>query len=97
MSGTEGTEGTEVAAAAVTEVTLAPDICMPRVFNILGKPCANENGVARDMLKAGMIAVFPGAARPEDERFVLTSLAFEAVPRLIGHDRLVDLGVLDPD
>lgn len=88
---------TLVAAALAVEAPLAAGLSLPRVFTIEGRPYAIENGVARDMLKAGMIRVEPGATQPEDERFVLTQSGFKAVLSSLGRERLVDLGALDPD
>ena len=88
---------TLVAAALACELRLKPGAPLPRVFSIDGKSYAIENGVARDMLKAGMIAVPPVGSGPEDEFFVLAEVGFEAVLELLGRDRLLDLGVLDPD
>ncbi|MBW7848861.1 MAG: GIY-YIG nuclease family protein [Rhodospirillales bacterium] len=86
---------TLVAAALVGDVPMAAGIAVPRVFAIDGRQYAIENGVAKDMLKAGMIEI-TASALPEDERFVITDRGFKAVIALIGRDRLLDLGVLDP-
>ncbi len=68
---------------------------MPRLFNIGANAYVIENGVAKDMLKAGMISVTPGE-RPELELFTLTRVGFEATLSLISSARLEDLGVLEP-
>jgi len=43
-----------------------------------------------------MIAVEPVEC-PENERFVVTQLGFDATISLLGRGRLVDLGALDPE
>ncbi len=56
---------------------------------------AIENGVSRDMLKAGMIVVETGATKPENELFRLTSAGCAAALSFIGRRQLVDLGILE--
>jgi hypothetical protein len=86
-----------VAAALATETQMASGQVLPRLFLIQGLPYVIENGIAKDMLKAGMIRVKPaGAGRPQDELFVVTQLGVNAVISLLGRDKLIDLGVLDP-
>jgi hypothetical protein len=86
-----------LAAAALAQQTLlAPGVALSRVFDIEKRPYAIENGVAKDMLKAGMIHVERGTGGSEGERFVVTPAGFEAVVSLVGRDRLIDLGILDP-
>jgi hypothetical protein len=86
-----------VAALAAIERPLTPGALIPRCFSLGGRSYVIENGVARDMLKAGMIELQSGALRPEDEVFRLTDIGLEAVLEFVGRDRLVDLGVCDPD
>jgi len=60
-----------LAAAALAQQTLlAPGVALSRVFDIEKRPYAIENGVAKDMLKAGMIHVERGTGGSEGERFV---------------------------
>jgi hypothetical protein len=86
-----------VAASLAQETVLAPGLILSRVFTIQGQDYAIENGVARDMLKAGMIMVAAGASRAENERFVVTELGFGAVLDLLGRAALIDLGAVDPE
>ncbi len=86
-----------VAAALASEQLLSAGTILPRRFSIDDRVFVIENGVAKDMLKAGMILLEPGAATPDSERFLLTPLGYRAVITLLGRDRLIDLGVLDPD
>lgn len=84
-----------VAGALATEQLLSEGLSIPRCFKIQGKAYVIENGVAKDMLKAGMISVTQGA-EPELERFDLTPLGFQAIVTLLSRERLEDLGVLEP-
>jgi hypothetical protein len=68
---------------------------LPRFFEMNGRPLVIENGVSRDMLKAGMIAIETGATKPEREMFRLTDAGCAAILHFIGQDQLVDLGVLE--
>lgn len=86
---------TIVAACLSTNQLLAEGVRVPRLFNIGANAYVIENGVAKDMLKAGMISVTPGE-RPELELFTLTRVGFEATLSLISSARLEDLGVLEP-
>jgi hypothetical protein len=84
-----------VAAFLSTNQLLAEGVGIPRLFYIYGNTYVIENGVAKDMLKAGMISVTPGG-RPELEQFVLTRSGFQAILGLIPRARLEDLGALEP-
>jgi hypothetical protein len=84
-----------VAGALATEQLLSEGLSIPRCFKIQGKAYVIENGVAKDMLKAGMISVTRGE-EPQLERFDLTPLGFQAILKLIPRERLEDLGVFEP-
>jgi hypothetical protein len=84
-----------VAGALASEQLLMNGLSIPRCFKIQGKAYVIENGVAKDMLKAGMITVTP-AEQPELENFNLTALGFQAILELLSRERLEDLGVLEP-
>jgi hypothetical protein len=60
-----------------------------------GCPLVIENGVSRDMLKAGMIMIETGATKPEREMFRLREAGCAAILRFFGQNKLVDLGVLE--
>jgi uncharacterized protein len=84
-----------VAMCLATNQLLAEGVKLPRLFKIDGKAYVIENGVAKDMLKAGMISVTPGEW-PELEQFTLTRGGFEATLSLVPRARLEDLGALEP-
>jgi hypothetical protein len=86
---------TIVAACLATNQLLSASVRIRRMFLIDGNPYVIENGVAKDMLKAGMISMRSNG-RPEDEEFTLTELGFESTVHLISRSRLEDLGVLEP-
>ncbi len=86
-----------IAAAAATNQILKPGSILPRIFVMQGKPYAIENGVGRDMLKAGMISLMSPEARPEDECLCLTTIGFDQILHLMDVERLKDLAVLEPD
>jgi hypothetical protein len=84
-----------VAAAIASEQMIIEGSIIPRGFEMNGRPLVIENGVSRDMLKAEMIAVEIGAAKPEREMFRLTNVGCAAILHFVGREKLVDLGVLD--
>ncbi|MEH2471402.1 putative GIY-YIG superfamily endonuclease [Nitrobacteraceae bacterium AZCC 2161] len=84
-----------VAAALATGKLLSAGVTFPRQFEIQGNTYVIENGVAKDMLKAGVIEVTP-AFKPEAEIFTLTLKGFDAIFSSIPRDRLEDLGALEP-
>lgn len=84
-----------VAAAIASEQTITEGVLLPRRFAMNNRSFAIENGVSRDMLKAGMIVVETGATKPENELFRLTSVGCAAALSFIGRRQLVDLGILE--
>jgi len=84
-----------VAACLATNQLLTDDTTFPRLFKIAGTSYVIENGVAKDMLKAGMISVALSET-PELEKFTLTRIGLEATISLITRPRLEDLGALAP-
>jgi len=76
---------------------LLPGVLIPRIFEREGTKYVIENGVGRDMLKAGLVTVVEGASSPEHEMFRLESLGYQYVVSHFGIPRLVDLGILDPE
>jgi hypothetical protein len=86
-----------VASALAAATQLVAGVRLPRGFTIEGRRYVIENGGAKRMLKLGMIRVEAGAIKPEDELFIVTQFGFNAVVSLLGRERLIDLGVLDPD
>lgn len=86
---------TIVAAALATNQLLSVGLRIPRKFSIEGNAYVIENGVAKDMLKAGMIGLI-AAQKPEDETFEVTPAGYTAILALLSKTRLEDLGVLEP-
>jgi hypothetical protein len=87
---------TIVAAALATNQLLSVGLRIPRKFSIEGNAYVIENGVAKDMLKAGMIGLI-AAQKPEDETFEVTPAGYTAILALLSKTRLEDLGVLEPE
>lgn len=87
---------TIVAAALATNQLLSVGLRIPRKFSIEGNAYVIENGVAKDMLKAGMIGLI-AAQKPEDETFEVTPAGYMAILALLSKKRLEDLGVLEPE
>jgi len=87
---------TLLASAVARGVLLRPGCEIPRRFAMNATAYVIENGVGRDMLKAGLVTLKPGAASPEDEILALTKPGHDYVISAIGRDRLLDLGVLEP-
>jgi hypothetical protein len=84
-----------VAAAIASERMIAAGSVLPRVFEMNSRLFVIENGVSRDMLKAGMTSIEPGSTKPEEEMFRLTSAGYAALVRFIGRKSLIDIGILD--
>lgn len=84
-----------VAAALASETMIEVGSTIPRQFQMNSRSFVIENGVSRDMVKAGLIVVAEGAQKPEQELFHLTSIGYKAVVSLIGRGRLVDIGILE--
>jgi hypothetical protein len=84
-----------VTAAIASQRMITQGSILPRLFEMDGRPLVIENGVSRDMLKAGMIVVEAGATKPECEMFRLTDAGCAAILRFLGREQLVDLGVLE--
>lgn len=92
---TERMARTLVAAALASNQLLEVGGQFPRCLQIERNVYVIENGVAKDMAKAGMITVLQGA-KPELEKFVLTAAGLAGIRKFIARDRLEDLGVLEP-
>lgn len=92
---TERMARTLVAAALASNQLLEVCVPIPRSFQIESGSFVIEDGVAKDMAKAGMITVI-AAPKPESEAFVLTPDGLAGIRKFIPRDRLEDLGVLEP-
>lgn len=66
---------------------------IPRAFIDQGVAAVIENGVARDILKAGMANFFP-SPNPIDEAFQLSEPHMTTLVRLVGKQLLIDRGLL---
>ncbi|AOO84719.1 GIY-YIG nuclease family protein [Bosea vaviloviae] len=82
-----------IASASATATRFVTDVSIPRTFEYQGVQAVIENGVARDLLKAGMASLMP-AADPKAERFVLTHAQVELLMGLYGSEALVARGLL---
>lgn len=80
------------AAASGVSLSLGP-VTIPRAFNYQGIAAVIENGVARDILKAGMAELLP-SANPLDESFRLSNRHIEILIGLVGKKALVERGLL---
>jgi hypothetical protein len=85
-----------VASAITNSVLLVPGALVPRRLIIEGIVCAIENGCGGDMIAAGLMEPVEPRSMPLEEQLRLTSSGVNAVISLIGRDRLLDFGVLEP-
>jgi hypothetical protein len=85
-----------VASAVANRVVLEPGAILPRRLVIDGVECAIENGCGGDMIHAGMVEPVEPRSAPLDENLRLTMTGHQAVVRLIGADRLIAFGLIDP-
>lgn len=82
-----------IASASATGSRFVADVSIPRMFEYQGVRAIIENGVARDLLKAGMVTLI-AAADGRDERFVLSGSQVELLKGLYGPDQLNARGLL---
>ncbi len=82
-----------VASAAAHGIVIADGAQIPRRFKYLDVEAIIENGVARDILKAGVASLIP-ASRPEDEAFSLNDLQAKLVIQLVGRSQLEARGLV---
>lgn len=86
-----------IAAAALAQgVLLEEGAVFQRCFMIEGVECAIENGCGGDMIAAGLVVPMEPREKPADERLQLTARGERSVDTLVGHDKLVDLGLVEP-
>lgn len=83
-----------IASASAHGLKLAPGVRIPRSFVFEGVRGIIENGVARDILKAGMASLIPAEA-PQDETFVLDARQCALVVQMYGADGLRRRGLVD--
>lgn len=80
------------AAASGLQLSATP-VTIPRAFTYQGVAAIIENGVARDILKAGMANFLP-SPNPIDEAFQLYEPHLTTLARLVGEQLLIDRGLL---
>lgn len=81
-----------IASASANGITLTPGCTIPRCFTYLGVQGIIENGVSRDILKAGMADLIT-ASDPQDELFTLDEEQLEILNNLVGTDTLSAIGL----
>lgn len=82
-----------IASASASGNRLVPDVILPRAFTYKGVEAVIENGVARDILKAGMASLLT-ANDGLNERFQLSGLQIRLIEQIYGRDRLEERGLL---
>lgn len=82
-----------IASAAAHGLPFISGVCIPRSFNYDGVEGIIENGVARDLVKAGM-ATLLSADDPRDEIFELDTQQCDMLVELVGRDQLRYIGLL---
>ena len=83
-----------LASAAASGVLLsATPVTIPRAFTYQDVDAVIENGVARDILKAGMAELLP-SSNPLDEAFILSGRHVTILINLVGEATLVERGLL---
>lgn len=82
-----------VASAAVHGVRIEAGARIPRCFTYTGVDAIIENGVARDILKAGVATLVPNRD-PRNEIFVLYAQQARLIVRMIGCAALESRGLL---
>jgi len=82
-----------VASAGAHGVVIRSSAHIPRRFTFAGVEAIIENGVARDILKAGLASVEP-ARDPRDEVFVITESQARLITQLVGRHELEARGLL---
>lgn len=82
-----------IASACATGAQLKPDVLIARAFRYQGVDAIIENGVSRDLVKAGMATVI-SAVEPRDEQFQLSGSQISLLTQLYGEDALIGRGLL---
>lgn len=82
-----------IAAAVASGCVLVPGVHIPRAFEYGGVRAIIENGVARDILKAGMATLHTDSG-PSSERFVMDEEQLRLLIVLVGGDALAARGLL---
>lgn len=82
-----------IASASASGQQLAPGTQLPRSFSYQGVGAVIENGVARDIAKAGMADLI-AHEDPIREAFRLSAVHIELLAKLVGHDTLLARGLI---
>ena len=83
-----------LASAAASGVLLSSrPVEIPRAFTYQNVAAVIENGVARDILKAGMADLLPSAS-PLGEAFLLSNRHVDILVSLVGEETLIERGLL---
>tara|TARA_B100001146_G_C16190375_1_gene438827 strand:+ start:1474 stop:2313 length:840 start_codon:yes stop_codon:yes gene_type:complete len=83
-----------LASAAASGVLLsATPVTIPRAFTYRDVDAVIENGVARDILKAGMAELLP-SSNPLNEAFILSDRHVAILVNLVGEVALIERGLL---
>lgn len=82
-----------VASASASGTAFTPGVCLPRSFTYEDVEAVIENGVSRDILKAGMADLL-AAHDPRREQFQLSALQIDLLIRLYGKPGLAERGLI---
>lgn len=82
-----------VASACATGTQLTPGVLIARMFRYQDVDAIIENGVSRDLVKAGMASVVSGNS-PTDEKFRLSELQIRSLSDLYGEEQLLERGLI---
>lgn len=82
-----------IASACATGTRLVAGTSVPRAFTHRDVEAVIENGVARDILKAGMASLVP-AEDPSSERFAISERQVILLERLYGRSALAERGLV---
>lgn len=82
-----------IASALASGQQFVPGVTLPRAFSYEGVEAIIENGVSRDILKAGMASLI-GNTNPAAEAFCLSEQNIVVLSGLVGREALVKRGLL---
>lgn len=82
-----------IASASANGIQLEPGVEIPRNFIHEGVEGVIENGVSRDLLKAGMADLIP-SPEPREERYMLSADHIALITDLVGEEALEDRGLI---
>jgi hypothetical protein len=82
-----------IASASASGQQLVPSVLLPRAFSYQGVAAIIENGVSRDILKAGMASLV-AAPDPTGEAYALSADNIVLLTRLVGREALAGRGLI---